>query len=182
MDTSDKANQDLGTAAQAAFIEQLAGALGFADVAAALTSLGMAAPLTVKEASQAIDRLKAKLPAQEEHGRRKFLTARHLLLIDRGEMSAPDDLDTDAATVLQRLAKLREVERVLQMPAQWGGANRGGPILVEHLVQHFGSLESVAAAFGVSLSTVKGWGAVLPEQKSYEAEVKTRGWVCAARS
>jgi len=96
-----------------------------------------------------------------------------------GDMQSLGDLDEDAAWCLQRLAKLRELERVLGTPAQWGGVNQRGPILMAHLTEYFGSLEAVASAFGVSVPTARAWGAELPAARAWEAQVKTRNHVCA---
>lgn len=158
----------------------LAHELGFDSLDLALSSVGMSQPLSIKDASAAIDQLLAKLPGGDtsEHGR---MGAEELLAIDAGALPLPDGLDASEIEILRRLAKFREIERVMGTPAEWPGANRGGPILIEQLVTFFGSIELVAGAFGVGADTVRGWGSMLPEKRAYEAQVKTRGYVCAPK-
>lgn len=166
---------------QLGYLRRLARDLGFASPAAALASMGAEMPVTVDQASAAIDLLKAKSePAAEEPQpakRSRFITARTLRRIDQGAAELPDTIDEDAAWVLKRLAKLRELETVMGAPPRWGGVNAGGPILIEHLVAYFSSIERVASEFGVSVATAKGWGSQLPANRAYEAQVRTHGHV-----
>lgn len=181
----------LGTTGQANYIHVLAKQLGYTSPAEAARDVGGVLPLTAQSASKVIEALKLKVAArgdgsarsgkEGEAPRRRYLTARNLLQIDAGSVTVPDDLDEDAAEVLQRLAKLREVERVIGAPAQWGGVNAGGPILVEHLVRYFGSIEAVAVQFGVGADTVRNWGTNIPQARAFEAQVRTNGHVCAPR-
>lgn len=183
----------LGTTGQANYIQGLAKQLGYASPAEAVRDVGGVMPLTAQSASKVIESLKVKVKVEErgdgsarsgkerEVPRRRYLTARNLLQIDVGSASVPDDLDEDAAEVLQRLAKLREIERVIGAPAPWGGVNAGGPILVEHLVRYFGSIEAVALQFGVGADTVRNWGTNIPQARAFEAQVRTNGHVCAPR-
>lgn len=172
------------TTKQRDYVTLLARDLG-KTVDEALASIGLQPPLTLEQASGAIDQLKSLLDRKPDAsatpptGRQAYLTARNLKAIDEGTRPMPGQLDADAAWVLQRLAKLREIELLVDSPTRWSGANAGGPILVQHLVDYFGSPEQVAVAFGVSLGTVKGWGTQLPANRGYEAQVKTRGYVCA---
>lgn len=181
----------LGTTSQANYINGLAKQLGYPSPEEAVRAVGGVVPLTAQSASKVIASLKLKVAErgdgnarsgkEGEAPRRRYLTARNLLQIDAGSVSVPDDLDEDAAEVLQRLAKLREVERVIGAPAQWGGVNAGGPILVEHLVRYFGSIEAVALQFGVGADTVRNWGTNIPQARAFEAQVRTNGHVCAPR-
>ncbi|OGU24395.1 MAG: hypothetical protein A2580_08635 [Hydrogenophilales bacterium RIFOXYD1_FULL_62_11] len=175
-----------GTQPQAGYLKRLAKEKGFADVDAALASLQLSPPLSIEQASAVIDKL-TKLPGATESGakeverkpRQRFLTARHLLQIHKGERSVPEDIDPDAVEVIQRLAALRDVQTVLGGLTAQKGVNAGGPILVQQLIEYFGSAEAVASTFQVSLETVKGWGAELPQKREFEAQVRTRGYVCA---
>lgn len=181
----------LGTTGQANYIHGLAKQLGYPSPVEAVRDVGGVLPLTAQSASKVIESLKLKVAERSdgsarsgkegEAPRRRYLTARNLLQIDAGSVSVPDDLDEDAAEVLQRLAKLREVERVIGAPAPWGGVNAGGPILVEHLVRYFGSIEAVALQFGVGADTVRNWGTNIPQARAFEAQVRTNGHVCAPR-
>lgn len=181
----------LGTQGQANYIQLLSKQLGFDSPADAVKHAGCNLPLTSQTASKVIESLKQKLaerndgkvraPKDAEPAKRRYLTARNLLQIATGAAPMPEEIDEDAAEVLQRLAKLGEVERVLGAPAQWAGVNAGGPIQVEQLVRYFGSIEAVALQFGVGADTVRGWGKNVPPARAFEAQVRTNGHVCAPR-
>lgn len=166
---------------QLGYMRRLARDLGFDDASTALASMGAPMPLTVDQASAAINLLKAKteqLPEESNPAKKsRYLTARMLRKIDEGAAEGSDPLDEDAAWVLKRLAKLRQLETVMGSPPVWNGVNAGGPILIEHLVAYFHSIERVASEFGVSVATVKGWGTQLPANRTYEAQVRTQGHV-----
>lgn len=180
-----------GTQGQANYIQLLSKQLGYDNPADAVKHAGGNLPLTSLTASKVIEFLKQKIPdrndgssrASKDAGpaKRRYLTARNLLQIDAGTAPMPDEIGEDAAEVLQRLAKLREVERVIGAPAQWAGVNAGGPIQVEQLVSFFGSIEAVALQFGVGADTVRGWGKNVPPARAFEAQVRTNGHVCAPR-
>lgn len=171
------------TPRQEHYLRSLAVEAGYADAQTACLALGVKVPTTKEEATAAISALEERVhpgeKGREDAKKARYLTPRLLRRIDTGELLPPSDLDEDAAWCLQRLAKLRELERVIGTPAQWGGVNQRGPILMAHLTEYFGSLEAVASAFGVSVPTARAWGAELPAVRAWEAQVKTRNHVCA---
>lgn len=180
---SEKTAPAYGTAKQTKWITELATKLGYESVEAACKAYGLQVPSTVEEASAAISALQEHLPGARpvetaEPKRQRFLTALQLKRIDCGEIPLPDSLDEAAAWVLQRLAALRNVERALG-GAAWKGVNNGGPILTQQLIDFFGSIETTASAFEVSVQTVRSWGRELPAARRFEAQVKTGNHVCA---
>lgn len=172
-----------GTHKQSKWIKEIASKLGYESVEDACKAHDLRVPVTVEGTSHAISILQehlngARSADASESKRPKFLTALQLKRIDCGEMAAPDTLDQAAAWVLQRLAQLRSVERALN-GAAWNGVNNRGPILISHLIEFFGSIEATAAAFEVSVQTVRSWGRELPAARRFEAQVKTGNHVCA---
>lgn len=106
------------------------------------------------------------------------LTAAQLQDISVGAMPAPESMSDAEHWILYRLAKLTDLELALGEPVSWAGANGGGPILVEHLVAYFGSVEAVATAFKVAVGTVRsGWSGIVPANRAHEAAWLTRGYV-----
>lgn len=173
------------TQAQLDYIQRLCRKLGLSHDQAA--AAGVSDAPSIDAASATIDRLKAQLDAKtaaEEGTAGKLavqprgLRAADLRRIAVGEEAAPDQMSEDDHWILHRLAKLADLELALQQPARWAGANAGGPILVEHLVAYFGSIELVAQMFRVTVATVRsGWGGVLPANRAHEAAWLTRGYV-----
>lgn len=108
------------------------------------------------------------------------LTAARLRAIHEQGDPRPDDIDADSVWVLDRLVLASRLER--EAARQRGaGVNRGGPIEMSTLVNHFGGWDRLAEAFGVTVPTAKAWGTHLPAARAYEAEVKTQGLVKAPR-
>ena len=183
------ASDDLGSERQGSLIKRLAKELGFASTDDALGALGMRRPLSVSQAREAITEFLARQKARagtelpQSGGARKYLTARHLREIDEGARRAPAELDADAEWVIDRLAKLRKVYAAVGADGAptccVAAVNAGGPIEVRMLVDYFGSIEQVAAAFDVSVGSAKQWGTHLPRARAYEAQVKTNGYVVA---
>lgn len=180
------------TPKQEQYLQRLVADLGFDSVASACMAIELDPPGTLEQTSRVISVLEARLahrkadtgstpPVSTDTRKNRFLTARALRRIDSGEAPAPEPLDDDAAWVLQRLARLRKAEAIFQTtdsPAA-RNLNHNGPILIETLVAHFGSIEAVASAFEVSVPTAKAWGAELPSARRWEAQVKTGNKVCA---
>jgi len=172
-----------GTPRQSSWLHDLVHRLGHETVEAACKAYGLTVPDTVEETSLVISALSEHLPGQRpaekaESKRSRFLTPLQLQKIDSGEMEMPDNLDAPAAWCLQRLASLRKIEQAMAGSA-WGGVNKRGPILIDQLTTYFGSVEATASAFEVSVQTVRAWGRELPAARRFEAEVKTKGFVCA---
>lgn len=186
---NDTAAPRHATPKQEQYLQRLVGDLGFDSVAAACRAIELDNPTTLEQTSRVISLLEARLskhkgdvpPAAPEPRKSRFLTARALRRIDAGETPAPETLDDDAAWVLQRLARVRQAEAIFQAvePPLGRNINQNGPILIETLVAHFGSIEAVASAFEVSVPTAKAWGAELPSARRWEAQVKTGNQVCA---
>ncbi len=173
------------TDAQRQYIHVLCGKAEV-SVADAAKRAGVAEPLTIDSASKIIDALKQLLDAKSEGGEGQgeedvaggTRGASALRNIHEGVLPTPGDLNEAEAWVLHRLAKLTHIEQVIGQPVRWDGANAGGPILVEHLLACFGTVEAVATAFRVSVGTVRsGWGGVVPANRSHEAAWLTRGYV-----
>lgn len=145
------------------------------------------ADLDIERASAMIDSLKARTAQPEQTAPKSpatraagstTLTATDLRAIAEGSAAAPEAMTADEQWVLYRLARLAAVERSLEAPVAWNGANGEGPILVEHLVAYFGSVEAVATAFKVSVGTVRnGWSGFVPANRAHEAAWLTRGYV-----
>lgn len=168
----------IGTPKQNAYIRGLAEEAGFERLADAIAPiLGVAVDgltdrqFTATEASQVITELQKRVGTPKP----KVLTARHLRRISLNEDPRPESLDDDAIWVLSRLERLQSIERL----ALGAGINGDGPILVEHLLQYFQSLEAIALAFKLSVQTIRGWGANVPQAHAHRAEVLTRGFVRA---
>lgn len=196
-----------GTTAQAEYAGKLAKKAGFGtleEAAASITGRPLVSfqvtPFTKDQASKVITALEARTGATKQDSkpsrsdsasestdtkpRSKFLTARHLRLIATHQEVAPEQLDDDAAWVLSRLARLSAIEAFVRrgQPDQPLAVNEGAPIRVEQLVKYFGSEESAADAFAVSVKTLKDWGQHLPAAHSFRAEVLTNGYVQAPRN
>lgn len=191
-DTAATAAPRHATPKQEQYLQRLVGDLGFDSVAAACRAIELDNPTTLEQTSRVISVLEARLakhkgdleppaPNATEPRKSRFLTARALRRIDAGEASAPETLDDDAAWVLQRLARVRQAEAIFQTaePTAGRNINQNGPILIETLVAHFGSIEAVASVFEVSVPTAKAWGTELPSARRWEAQVKTGNKVCA---
>ena len=188
-----------GSEPQKKLLDSLSSELGYASLDEALAAIEMEAPLSLAEASSAIDALMQKKQAARAEqasgagesggaanggkgaeGRVYFSPAKLLQLAETGS-PIPADADPAAKEIFRRLMVLRGVMKGIGELPGWNGTNGGGPIPVEHLIQHFGSVDKVAAEFGVSADTVRGWGVHVPKNRSYEAEVKTGRMVCAPR-
>ena len=179
------ANIPGATDAQLQYIQSLCAKAELSSTDAAKRA-GVAEPLSIDGASKVIDMLKQLLDPQptgrEGQGGDGVVShtrsANALRNIHQGVLPTPDDLHEAEAWVLHRLAKLVHIEQAMGQPVRWDGANAGGPILVEHLLAFFGTVEAVATAFRVSVGTVRsGWAGVLPANRSHEAAWLTRGYV-----
>lgn len=168
------------TAAQMSTLADLAKRGGYESVPQMAMAFEMAEPQCKATASRL---LSAVIGPQAKTGgqagtRQQYATARQLRRMAEGETDIPDTLDADAVWVLERLAALKAVQGLLGEPRAKPPVNGEGPILVKHLVDHFGSVELVAQAFSLSAATVKAWGTAVPNNRWYEAQVRTGGKVC----
>lgn len=166
-----------GTPKQAKYLAQLCRRAGHASIEAGLIALGRPeaaeAGLDVTEASAVIGALEDALKPSLAPPAGLAEACRYLRA--QGESKAPlaAELDDDVRWVMERLRG--SAGRRPQ------NSNRGKPIAMEALVQHFGGWEGVALAFGVTVSTAKAWGTHLPQARSYEAQVKSDGYFHAPR-
>lgn len=183
-----------GTPRQTAYLNRLLAGTGFetlVDLCAHHLKINPAdleatGSINAAQASKIIDALAPEAgrpkpaPAPASAGQGAIANLRRLA---DPALELPTGLDSDARWIVSRLRKLAVIERLLstdRRPSK--GINDGGPILVSQLISFFGSDDSVATAFGVSVQTVKAWGVHLPANRAYEAEVITDGFVVAPRS
>jgi hypothetical protein len=183
----------VGTESQHGFAESLAKKAGYASVVdACADALGRdpdelaKEPLSVADASRVIGHLKVKseapgvqAPATDAAKRSHYLTARHLRRIATGQQRAPDEIDEDAAWVLDLLGKGLAVRALFTDEHVGRAINGDQPIAMEHLLAYFKTWDSLAEAFRVTVPTAKAWGTHLPAGRAFEAEVRTKGYVRA---
>lgn len=166
-----------GTPKQAKYLGQLCRRAGHPSIEAALVALGrpgaVDAGLDVAEASAVIGALEEALKPSLAPPEGLAEACRYLRAVAEAKAAPAVGLDEDASWIIERLRSAggRRLQNV----------NRGKPILMEALVQHFGGWEGVAMVFGVTVSTAKAWGAHLPHARSYEAQVKSDGYFHAPR-
>lgn len=189
----DPSTLRIGNPKQQAYAQALAREAGYSSlVDACADALGrdpdqlVKEPISVPDASRVIAHLQLKAEAatgKPSDARRQqgFLTARNLRRIATGEQRAPADLDEDAAWVLEWLGKSLAVAALFSDEPTGKAVNADQPIAMEHLLAYFKSWDEIAKAFGVTVSTAKGWGLLLPAARAFEAEVRTRGYVRAPR-
>jgi hypothetical protein len=125
----------------------------------------MRTPPTVEQATRVLAALKQ--PAPKDTDKPRFLTARALRQIAQGSRPEPEQLDADARWVLEHLKR-----SLLSAPV---AVNGDGPIAIDHLLQVFGQIDQIAAVFGVTPNTVRGWGQLLPVRYAAEAELRSAG-------
>lgn len=183
----------VGTESQHSFAERLARKAGYESlIDACADALGRdpdeltKEPLPVADASRVIAHLQVKTSdcgtapsASEAPKRSLFLTARHLRRIATGQQRVPDQIDEDAAWVLDLLGKGLAIRALFTDEVTGKGINGDQPIAMEHLLTFFKTWDAVADAFRVTVPTAKAWGTHLPASRAYEAEVRTKGYVRA---
>jgi hypothetical protein len=191
-----------GTPNQHGYIERLASERGFSTpIAACMQVLGrdvcalLATPPDTLEARKVIEALEAmpKKAAGEKlrrvPGASPYTTAKQLRDYATGKKAPPLELDEHARWCLDRLLMHEQIRAILTgeqprarpaTPPQ--GVNGQGPITMQHLLDHFKTWDRVADAFKVTVPTAKAWGALVPENRVYEAEVKTNGYVRVPRN
>jgi len=117
-----------------------------------------------------------------------YTTAKQLREFATGAKSVPSELDEHARWVLERLQQHERARALLageELPAATAvprGVNGNQPITLEHLLEYYKNWDRLADAFRVTVPTAKAWGALLPESRTYEAEVKTMGYVRVPRN
>ena len=189
-----------GTERQGKYIMALAKKTGYASAFEACAAvLGRPeagireVPLDTKDARKVIEFLERKdgastppTPTRDTghstHGTAKLLRQ----YATTGDV--PQDLDEDSVWVVERLLQHERARAVLagEDPATGHaryrrGVNRNNRIELEHLLTYFKSWDNLADAFGVTVPTAKAWGQFLPENRIFEAEVRTNGYVCVPR-
>ncbi len=183
----------VGTDSQHSFAERLARKAGYESlVDACADALGRdpdelaREPLAVADASRVIAHLQVKTsdgttpPSSADGSKRpQFLTARHLRRIATGQQRAPEQLDEDAAWVLDHIGKSIATRALYTDEVAGKGVNGEQPIAVEHLLAYFKTWDALADAFRVTVPTAKAWGTHLPAARACEAEVRTKGYVRA---
>lgn len=101
---------------------------------------------------------------------------------EAGEL--PSGLDEDSKVIVESLQQLSRIKGILSVGETQRvskGVNGNSPIEVAHLLQFYGSWDTLADAFGITVATVKSWGRFVPENRVYEAEVRTNGYVRVPR-
>lgn len=187
-----------GTERQGNYIMALAKKAGYPSAfEACATILGRSeadirgAHLDTKDARRVIEFLEPKdgatnTPANDSphrtHGTAKLLRQ----YATTGDV--PQDLDEDSVWVVERLLQHERARAVLagEDPATGHaryrrGVNHNNRIELEHLLTYFKSWDNLADAFGVTVPTAKAWGQFLPENRIFEAEVRTNGYVRVPR-
>lgn len=189
-----------GTERQGKYIMVLAKKTGYASAfEATAAALGRsqedirANPPSTQDARKAIEYLERKdaagsitqSPCDTDH--RPHVTAKQLRqFATSGDV--PADLDEDSIWIVERLLQHERARLVLvgEDPATGHaryrrGVNRNNRIELEHLLAYFKSWDNLADAFGVTVPTAKAWGQFLPENRIFEAEVRTNGYVNVPR-
>jgi hypothetical protein len=166
-----------GTPKQAKYLAQLCRRAGHASIEAGLIALGRAAAveagLDVTEASSMIGALEEALKPALAPPAGLADACQYLQSLAESKTALAHELPDEVRWVIERLRS-----GVSRRPHN---VNRGKPIAMEALVQHFGGWEGVASTFGVTVSTAKAWGAHLPHARSFEAQVKSDGFFHAPR-
>lgn len=145
-------------------------------------------PPTTTEARQVIQHLQAKLDSAQQATATSLAGSSSLLRRYAEQGEAPADLDEDSlwiVTQLQRADRARAAlagEQIAIAKHQPQGFNSGKRIEVEHLLKYFKSWDNLADAFKVTVPTAKAWGQYVPENRIYEAEVRTNGFVRVPRN
>jgi len=143
--------------------------------------------LTKSEASTVIGTLKSSTEKERkaENDRPRFATALVLRKAAESGEPAPAYFDEHARWVLENLKLAIAVRSLTSHTAaaggQRGGVNQGGDIRMSDLLAHFKTWDVLARAFDVTVPTAKAWGEILPSSRSFEAQVKTEGFVTAPR-
>lgn len=192
-----------GTANQHGYIERLASERGFSTpIAACIEILGrdvcdlLANPPDTLAARKVIEALEAmpKKSAADSKVRRlpgggTYTTAKHLRDYATGRKAPPLELDEHARWCLDRLLMHEQIRALIagEQPrskpaAPPHGVNGQGPITMQQLLDHFKNWDRLAEAFKVTVPTAKAWGTFVPENRVYEAEVKTNGYVRVPRN
>jgi hypothetical protein len=174
------ATLQIGNSKQHGYVHALARRVSMPDLRQVCAQVLGAIPedgqITVPEASRVIAFLEA-MPGQEaKPGNRpqvRTLSAKLIRAITTGAEAKPADADPDSLWVLEMVERALLITQVVRNEPGKGGCNNHGPIRMSALIEHFGDIERLARAFGVTVSTVKSWGDTLPQAREYEAEVKT---------
>lgn len=182
-----------GNYKQHAFALRLSQQAGYASLLdACADALGLDPDAVLKErvsvpdASRVIAHLQVKMEAAgtttpNTARKASFLTARQLRRIATGQQRTPDQLDEDAAWVLDLLGKALAVGALYSDEPIGKSVNGNDPIAMEHVLAFYKTWDELAKAFGVTVSTAKSWGRLLPASRAYEAEARTSGYVRAPR-
>lgn len=184
-----------GTDRQRNYIIVLAKRRGFASpLAACAAALGRspedikANPPDTSTARKVIEYLEQS-EASEERGAGSTgqggVTAQQLRRIaDSG--SIPADLDEDSRRVVEALIQNARIKVILAVEEpvavrHKAGVNANARIELEHLLKYFKTWDNLADAFKVTVPTAKAWGQYVPENRVFEAEVRTNGYVRVPR-
>lgn len=192
-----------GTPNQHGYIERLALERGFSTaIAACIEILGrdvcdlLASPPDTLAARKVIEALEGmpKKAAPDGKVRRigpagQYTTAKQLRDYATGKKAPPLEIDEHARWCLDRLLMQEQIRAIVagEQPKARAvtpplGVNGQGPISIQHLLDHFKSWDRLADAFKVTVPTAKAWGTLVPENRVYEAEVKTNGYVRVPRN
>lgn len=159
-----------------ALLKRLPGANALDVVREVLGEIPSGNAVSIADASKVIGHLEQKLGVAGRARRGaapggKRLTSYELRRIAQNQAPWPDQLDEDSRWILEALEKMDLITELVTGDVR--GKNRGGPMLMSDLVEHFGSWDHLAAAFNVTTPSAKAWGEALPANRMYEAEVKT---------
>lgn len=170
----------IGNSKQHGYVHALAKRVSMPDLRQLCVQVLGAIPengqLTVSEASRVIDAVEAMTWQKTKPGnspRVRVMSAQLIRAIATGAEAKPADADPDSLWVLEMVERALLITQVVRNEPGQGGCNNHGPIRMSALIEHFGDIERLATAFGVTVSTVKSWGDTLPQAREYEAEVKT---------
>lgn len=198
--TDPNADFSAGTERQGKYIIVLAKRTGYTSAfEATAAALGRsqddirAKPPETQDARKVIEFLERKdagatsTQSSQDTSHRPHVTAKQLRqFATSGDV--PEDLDEDSIWVVERLLQHERARVVLagEDPASGHaryrrGVNRNNRIELEHLLTYFKSWDNLADAFGVTVPTAKAWGQFLPENRIFEAEVRTNGYVTVPR-